>query len=142
MKKIDKYEVCGLLGKGGMGMVYKVRMPVVGKVVALKLLSPHPNLVTLLGEEKIKRPQNGAPSYERVDKKPHDDGRQGHERIQESYDQVSAREAMPINKKRERNSEYRGDDRGGACDLEGNRNGAIHLVIAAEYESDCVPEGI
>ena len=55
MKKIDKYEVCGLLGKGGMGMVYKVRMPGVGKVVALKLLSPHPNLVALLGEEKIKK---------------------------------------------------------------------------------------
>jgi serine/threonine-protein kinase len=55
VKKIDKYEVCGLLGKGGMGMVYKVRMPVVGKVVALKLLSPHPNLVALIGEEEIKR---------------------------------------------------------------------------------------
>ena len=55
MKKIEKYEVCGLLGKGGMGKVYKVRMPVVGKVVALKLLSPHPNLVTLLGEEKIRK---------------------------------------------------------------------------------------
>jgi serine/threonine-protein kinase len=55
MKKIDKYEVCGLLGKGGMGKVYKVRMPVVGKVVALKLLAPHPYLVTLLGEEEIRR---------------------------------------------------------------------------------------
>jgi len=55
VKKIDKYEVCGLLGKGGMGMVYKVRMPVVGKVVALKLLSPHPYLVGLLGEEEIRR---------------------------------------------------------------------------------------
>ena len=55
MKKIGKYEVCGLLGKGGMGMVYKVRMPVVGKIVALKLLSPHPNLVALLGEEEIRR---------------------------------------------------------------------------------------
>ncbi len=55
MKKIDRYEVCGLLGKGGMGMVYKVRMPLVGKVVALKLLSPHPNLVALLGEAEIKK---------------------------------------------------------------------------------------
>jgi serine/threonine protein kinase len=53
MKKIGKYEVCGLLGKGGMGTVYKVRMPVVGKVVALKLFRPHPNLVTLLGEHTI-----------------------------------------------------------------------------------------
>ena len=55
MKTIDKYEVCGLLGKGGMGMVYKVRMPVVGKVVALKRLSPHPYLVSLLGEKEIRR---------------------------------------------------------------------------------------
>ena len=55
MKKIGKYEVCGMLGKGGMGKVYKVRMPVVGKIVALKLLSPHPNLVGLLGAEEVKR---------------------------------------------------------------------------------------
>jgi serine/threonine-protein kinase len=53
--KIGKYKVCGLLGSGGMGKVYKVRMPVVGKVVALKLLAPHPNLVTLLGEEEVRR---------------------------------------------------------------------------------------
>lgn len=55
MKKIDKYDVCGLLGKGGMGIVYKVRMPVVGKVVALKLLRPHPNLVTLFGEKEVRQ---------------------------------------------------------------------------------------
>jgi serine/threonine-protein kinase len=55
MKKVGKYEIRGLLGKGGMGVVYKVRMPVVGKLVALKLLSPHPNLVTLLGEAEIRR---------------------------------------------------------------------------------------
>jgi serine/threonine protein kinase len=55
MKRIGKYEVCGLLGKGGMGKVYKVRMPLVGKVVALKRLSPHPNLVVLLGEEEVRK---------------------------------------------------------------------------------------
>jgi serine/threonine protein kinase len=55
VKKIDKYQICGLLGKGGMGRVYKVCMPVVGKVVALKLLSPHPYLVGLLGKEEIRR---------------------------------------------------------------------------------------
>jgi serine/threonine protein kinase len=55
MKKIDKYEISGLLGKGGMGIVYKARVPVIGKVVALKLLSPHPMLVELLGKEAIRR---------------------------------------------------------------------------------------
>jgi serine/threonine protein kinase len=54
MKKIDKYEVSGLLGKGGMGVVYKARVPVIGRVVALKLLSPHPMLVELLGKEAIR----------------------------------------------------------------------------------------
>jgi len=55
MKTVGKYEIRGLLGKGGMGVVYKVRMPVVGKLVALKLLAPHPNLVSLLGEAEIHR---------------------------------------------------------------------------------------
>ena len=55
MKTVGKYEIRGLLGRGGMGIVYKVRMPVVGKLVALKLLAPHPNLITLLGEAEIRR---------------------------------------------------------------------------------------
>jgi serine/threonine-protein kinase len=54
MKKIGKYEICGLLGKGGMGAVYKVRMPVIGKMVALKRLAPHPYLVSLMGEKKVR----------------------------------------------------------------------------------------
>jgi len=53
MKKIGKYEVCGLLGKGAMSTVYKVRIPKLGKIVALKLLSPHPHLVGSLGMEEI-----------------------------------------------------------------------------------------
>ncbi len=53
MKKIGKYEIKGLLGKGGMGKVYKVALPVVGRIVALKLLDPNPFLVSLIGEEKI-----------------------------------------------------------------------------------------
>lgn len=53
MKKVGRYEIRGLLGRGGMGMVYKVSMPVVGKLVALKRLAPHPNLVSLLGREEI-----------------------------------------------------------------------------------------
>jgi serine/threonine protein kinase len=54
MKTIGKYEVCGLLGRGGMSSVYKVRMPVTGKVAALKMLAPHPHLVALLGLEAIR----------------------------------------------------------------------------------------
>jgi serine/threonine-protein kinase len=55
MKKIGKYEVCGLLGRGGMGTVYKVRMPVIGKIVALKQLKPHPYLISLLGRKEVRR---------------------------------------------------------------------------------------
>jgi serine/threonine protein kinase len=54
MKKIGKYQVCGLLGRGGMSSVYKVRMPVTGKIAAVKLLAPHPHLVALLGLEAIR----------------------------------------------------------------------------------------
>ena len=55
MKKIGKYQICGLLGKGAMSIVYKVRFPKFGKIVALKLLSPHPHLVGSLGMEEIKK---------------------------------------------------------------------------------------
>jgi serine/threonine-protein kinase len=54
MKKIGKYQICGLLGKGATSTVYKVRFPKFGKIVALKLLSPHPHLVGSLGMEEIK----------------------------------------------------------------------------------------
>ena len=55
MKKIGKYEICGLLGKGAMSIVYKGRFPKFGKIAALKLLSPHPHLVGSLGMEEIKK---------------------------------------------------------------------------------------
>jgi serine/threonine protein kinase len=55
VKTIGKYEVCGLLGKGGMSKVYKVRLPVIGKIAALKILSPHPDLVAVLGMEGIRQ---------------------------------------------------------------------------------------
>lgn len=53
MKKIGKFSVCGLLGQGGMGRVYKVAYPVTGKIGAMKLLEPNPFLVTLLGNDTI-----------------------------------------------------------------------------------------
>jgi serine/threonine-protein kinase len=55
MRRIGRYEVCGLLGKGGMSTVYKVRIPEIGKIVALKLLAPHPHLVALVGIDEIRR---------------------------------------------------------------------------------------
>lgn len=53
MKKIGRYTICGLLGKGGMGKVYKIEYPVTGKIAALKLLDPNPFLRSLLGEKAI-----------------------------------------------------------------------------------------
>lgn len=54
MKKIGLYEIRGLLGKGGMGRVYKVRAPFIGSVLALKRLEPHPHLLAIMGEEALK----------------------------------------------------------------------------------------
>jgi len=55
VKKIGKYEITGLLGRGGMGAVYKVRMPVTGKIAALKLLSPDETVEALWGRETLER---------------------------------------------------------------------------------------
>ena len=55
MKLIGKYEVRGLLGRGGMGAVYKVRLAAIGKILALKLLDPQPALTALWGSEEIRR---------------------------------------------------------------------------------------
>lgn len=54
MKRIGKYIVRGLLGRGGMSKVYKVEIPRIGKIVALKHLDPHPVITRLLGEDKIR----------------------------------------------------------------------------------------
>ncbi len=53
MKFIGKYEIIGLLGRGGMGKIFKVRLPVIGKIAALKLLAPSSFLTDLLGMDKI-----------------------------------------------------------------------------------------
>lgn len=54
MKKIGRYIARGQLGRGGMGRVYKVEMPVTGKIAALKLLKPNAHLVSLMGMEHIR----------------------------------------------------------------------------------------
>ncbi len=51
--KIGRYEVVGMLGRGGMSRVYKVKVPVIKKIAALKLLSPDPLLAKLLNPKTI-----------------------------------------------------------------------------------------
>lgn len=53
--KIGKYKIAGLLGTGGMGRVYRAILPDIEKIVALKLLSPHPHLTQLLGNDEVRR---------------------------------------------------------------------------------------
>jgi serine/threonine protein kinase len=53
MKTIGRYIIRGLLGRGGMGKVYKVEFPVIGRIAALKLLDPDPLVEQLMGKETI-----------------------------------------------------------------------------------------
>ncbi|MCJ2165740.1 MULTISPECIES: DUF1566 domain-containing protein [unclassified Pseudodesulfovibrio] len=52
--RIGRYEIRGLLGRGGMGAVYKVAMPVTGRIVALKVLRPAEILEDLVGEAALR----------------------------------------------------------------------------------------
>lgn len=52
--KIGRYEICGMLGRGGMSRVYKVKVPVIGKIAALKILSPDPLLAKLMDTGKLR----------------------------------------------------------------------------------------
>jgi serine/threonine-protein kinase len=54
MKRIGHYIVRGLLGRGGMGKVFRVEIPPIGKIAALKLLDPQPALVSLLGMQRLR----------------------------------------------------------------------------------------
>jgi serine/threonine-protein kinase len=53
MKKIGRYIVQGLLGRGGMGKVFKVKLPIIDKIAALKILEPDPLTAKLLGPDKL-----------------------------------------------------------------------------------------
>ncbi|WP_285907118.1 protein kinase domain-containing protein [Pseudodesulfovibrio pelocollis] len=51
--RIGRYEIRGLLGRGGMGAVYKVAMPVTGRMVALKVLRPADILLDIMGRDAL-----------------------------------------------------------------------------------------
>lgn len=55
MKTIGRYVIKGLLGRGGMGRVLKVELPVIGKIAALKVLDPDPLVARLVGFETLRR---------------------------------------------------------------------------------------
>lgn len=55
MRFIGRYRIVGALGRGGMGRVYRVWDPDSRRLLALKILEPHPHLATLLGEAQAKK---------------------------------------------------------------------------------------
>lgn len=54
MKQIGRYQIIRRLGRGGMGSVYKGLVPVIDKVVAIKLLDPSELMCDILGREKLR----------------------------------------------------------------------------------------
>lgn len=53
-KEIGRYQVLRKLGQGGMGSVYKALVPMIDKVVAVKLLEPFEIMEDLLGWDRLK----------------------------------------------------------------------------------------
>jgi len=49
MKSIGRYEIRAMLGQGGMGRVYKVIIPGIHKIAAVKSLEPGPKLIEKMG---------------------------------------------------------------------------------------------
>jgi serine/threonine-protein kinase len=54
MQKIGRYQIIRKLGKGGMGAIYKAIIPIINKVVAIKLLDPFESMEMVLGQETLK----------------------------------------------------------------------------------------
>ena len=55
MRRIGRYAILGLLGRGGMGAVYKAAMPHTCRVAALKLLKPSDELAAVLDWDTLRR---------------------------------------------------------------------------------------
>lgn len=53
MRSVGRYMIRGLLGRGLMARVYKVSLPVIGKIAALKLLDPDDMLAAVMGRRKL-----------------------------------------------------------------------------------------
>ncbi len=54
MRTIGRYQILGLLGRGGMGRVYRVWDFETSQILALKIMDPHPHLLALLGEKQAR----------------------------------------------------------------------------------------
>lgn len=54
MKQIGRYQIIRKLGKGGMGSVFKGIVPIIDKVVAIKLLDPFETMLDIIGADKLR----------------------------------------------------------------------------------------